>query len=65
MDVPLPARPSVTFHPEVPVRRILDHVQSQHFAMTYAGYVEELVALCRLLGITAIVDAKERAGGHA
>ena len=65
MGVPLPSWPSVTFYPDVPVRRILDHVQSQHFAMTYGDYVEELVNLCRLLGITAIVDAKEHAGGHA
>jgi hypothetical protein len=40
------------------VRRILDHVQSQHFAMTYGDHVEELVDLCRLLGIKAVVDAK-------
>lgn len=59
MGVPLPSWPSVTFYPDVHVRRILDHVQSQHFAMTYGTYVRELVDLCKLLGITAIVDSKE------
>jgi len=59
MGVPLPSWPSVTFYPDVPVRRILDHVQSQHFAMTYGHHVEELKHLCRLLGIRAVVDARE------
>jgi L-fucose isomerase-like protein len=57
MGVSLPSWPSVKFFPDVPVRRILDHVQSQHFAMTYGNFVEELVDLCRLLGIRAILDA--------
>ena len=60
MGVPLPPWPSVKFFPDVPVRRILDHVQSQHFAMTYGNHVEELLDLCGLLGIRAIVDAKAR-----
>ncbi len=59
MGVPLPSWPSVKFFPDVPVRRILDHVQSQHFAMTFGDHVTELVALCRLLGIRAVVDARE------
>ena len=58
MGVPLPSWPSVKFHPDAPVRRILDHVQSQHFAMTLGDWTAELVDLCRLLGITAIVDGK-------
>jgi L-fucose isomerase len=58
MGVPLPSWPSVKFHPDAPVRRILDHVQSQHFAMTCGDWTAELVDLCRLLGITAIVDGK-------
>ncbi|MCX7032075.1 MAG: hypothetical protein NTU62_18415 [Spirochaetes bacterium] len=58
MGVPLPSWPSVKFHPDAPVRRILDHVQSQHFAMSYGDWTAELVDLCRLLGITAIVDGK-------
>jgi L-fucose isomerase-like protein len=58
MGCPLPPWPSVKFFPDVPVRRILDHVQSQHFAVTYGTHVEPLVDLCRLLGITAVVDAK-------
>jgi L-fucose isomerase len=57
MGVPLPSWPSVKFFPDVPVRRILDHVQSQHFAMTYGTWVEELKDLCRLLDIRAVVDA--------
>ncbi len=57
MGVPLPSWPSVKFFPDVPVRRILDHVQSQHFAMTYGDHVREMTDLCRLLGIRAVVDA--------
>ncbi|OPY87186.1 MAG: UvrABC system protein C [Syntrophaceae bacterium PtaU1.Bin231] len=56
MGCPLPPWPSVKFFPDAPVRKILDHVQSQHFAMTYGNWVEELTDLCRLLGITAILD---------
>ena len=56
MGVPLPSWPSVKFHPDAPVRRILDHVQSQHFAMAYGDWTAELVDLCRLLKVTAIVD---------
>jgi len=56
MGVPLPSWPSVKFHPDAPVRRILDHVQSQHFATTWGDWTAELVDLCRLLNITAIVD---------
>ena len=58
MGVPLPPWPSVQFFPDVPVRRILDHVQSQHFAMTYGDHVRELVDLCRLLGIRPILDVR-------
>ncbi len=57
MGVPLPPWPSVKLYPDVPVRRILDHVQSQHFAMVYGDHVEELLNLCALLGIRAVVDA--------
>ncbi len=56
MGVPLPPWPSVKFFPEVPVRQILDHVQSQHFAYTFGDYVDELVDLCYLLDIKAVVD---------
>jgi L-fucose isomerase-like protein len=59
MGVQLPSWPSVTFFPDVPVRRILDHVQSQHFAMTYGNHVKELADLCRLLKIPVVLDAKE------
>lgn len=58
MGVPLPSWPSVTFYPDVPVRQIMDHVQSQHFAAVYGTFVNELVDLCRLLFIEAIVDSK-------
>jgi L-fucose isomerase len=58
MGVPLPSWPSVKFHPDATVRRILDHVQSQHFAMACGDWTAELVDLCRLLGIAAIVDGK-------
>ena len=59
MGVPLPSWPSVKFYPDVPVRQILDHVQSQHFAMTYGDHVQPLRDLCRILGIRAVVDAAE------
>jgi L-fucose isomerase len=57
MGVPLPSWPSVKFYPDVPVRRILDHVLSQHFAAVPGDCVEELKNLCHLLGIHAVVDA--------
>jgi L-fucose isomerase-like protein len=56
MGVPLPSWPSVTFYPDVPVRRIMDHVQSQHFAAVYGSYVNELIDICKLLDIEAVVD---------
>lgn len=58
MGVPLPSWPSVKFYPDVPVRRILDHVQSQHFAAVYGNYVRELIDLCGILRIQAVVDAE-------
>jgi L-fucose isomerase len=58
MGVPLPSWPSVKFYTDVPVRRILDHVQSQHFAAVAGDCVEELKDLCGLLGIKAVLDAK-------
>jgi hypothetical protein len=38
------------------VRSILDHVQSQHFAAVFGDYAGELVELCNLLNIKAVVD---------
>lgn len=58
MGVPLPSWPSVKFFPDSPVRRILDHVLSQHFAMAYGNWVGELMDLCSLLGIRALVDTR-------
>jgi L-fucose isomerase len=58
MGVPLPSWPSVKFYTDVPVRQVLDHVQSQHFAAVPGDCVEELANLCYLLGIKAIVDGK-------
>ncbi|MDD4190052.1 MAG: hypothetical protein PHI28_01860 [Mangrovibacterium sp.] len=58
MGVPLPSWPSITFYPDVPVRQVLDHVQSQHFAAVYGMYVNELVDLCRLLNIEVVLDTK-------
>jgi hypothetical protein len=49
--------PSIKFFPDVPVKQILNHVQSQHFAAVYGTYVEELLDLCRLLNIEAVVDS--------
>ncbi len=58
MGVPLPSWPSITFYPDVPVRQILNHVQSQHFAAVYGTYVNELIDLCKLLNIEIVLDAK-------
>jgi L-fucose isomerase-like protein len=56
MGVPLPSWPSVKFYPDGKVRSILDHVQSQHFAAIFGDYADELLDLCRLLDIKAVVD---------
>jgi hypothetical protein len=56
MGVPLPSWPSVRFYPDGSVRSILDHVQSQHFAAVFGDYASELVELCSLLNIKAVVD---------
>lgn len=58
MGVPLPPWPSVKLHTDVSVERILNNIQSQHLAMTYGTYVEELKLLCHLLGIHVIDDSK-------
>ncbi len=59
MGVPLPSWPSVRFVPDVPVRRILDHVLSQHFAAVRGDYANELLDLCRLLDIKIVYDGRE------
>lgn len=56
MGVPLPSWPSVKFYPDGKVRSILDHVQSQHFAAVYGEYTNEMIDLCNLLDIRAVVD---------
>jgi L-fucose isomerase-like protein len=56
MGVPLPSWPSVKFYPDASVRRILDRVQSQHFAAIFGDYADELLDLCYLLNIKAVVD---------
>ena len=56
MGVPLPSWPSLTFYPDATVRKILDHVQSQHFAAVYGNYVKELIDLCYLLDIEVVLD---------
>ena len=56
MGVPLPSWPSVKFIPDSSVRQILDHVQSQHFAVVFGDYAQELIELCNLLGIKTVVD---------
>lgn len=57
MGVPLPSWPSITFFPDVSVRQVLDHVQSQHFAAVYGTYVNELKDLCELINIEVIIDS--------
>lgn len=56
MGVSLPSWPSIKFYPDGSVRSILDHVMSQHFAMVYGNYVDELLDLCYLLGIKPVLD---------
>jgi L-fucose isomerase-like protein len=58
MGVPLPPWPSIKLYTDVPVERILNNIQSQHLAMTYGTYVEELKHLCYLLDIRVIDDSK-------
>lgn len=57
MGVPLPSWPSVKFYPDTSVRNILDHVQSQHFAVVFGDYADELVELCHLLDIKMVLDS--------
>ena len=56
MGVPLPPWTSVRFFPDGKVRSILDHVQSQHFAVVQGDHVPELLELCRLLDIRVVAD---------
>jgi L-fucose isomerase len=56
MGTSLPPWPSVSFAPDAGVRRVLDHVLSQHFAAAYGEWSEELVHLCRLLDIEVVID---------
>lgn len=56
MGTELPAWPSVRLEPDAPVRAILDHVLSQHFAAVYGDWADELLHFCRLTGIEAVVD---------
>jgi L-fucose isomerase-like protein len=58
MGVPLPPWPSVKLYTDASVEQILNNVQSQHFAMTYGNYVEELKNLCYLLDIKVLDDTK-------
>lgn len=56
MGVPLPSWPSIKFYPDSPVRQVLDHVQSQHFAAVYGSYANELIDLCKILKIKYVAD---------
>jgi hypothetical protein len=58
MGVPLPSWPSVRFVPDAPVRSILDHVPSQHFAAVRGDCTRELLDLCYLLDIEAVLDGR-------
>lgn len=57
MGVPLPSWPSIKLYTDAPVEQILNNVQSQHFAMTYGNYVQELKDLCYLLNIKVVDDS--------
>jgi L-fucose isomerase-like protein len=56
MGVPLPSWPSVKFVPDSSVRQILDHVQSQHFAVVYGDFAQEMIELCHMMDIKTIID---------
>jgi L-fucose isomerase-like protein len=56
MGTRLPPWPSVRFVPDAGVRRVLDHVLSQHFAAVYGDWADELVHLCGLLDVEAVLD---------
>jgi L-fucose isomerase-like protein len=56
MGVPLPSWPSVKFYPDASVRSILDHVQSEHFAVAFGDYAGALQDLCGLLNIHTVID---------
>jgi L-fucose isomerase-like protein len=58
MGVPLPPWPSVRFFPDAPVRKILDHVLSQHFAAVRGDFAAELLDLCGLLKIKIVYDGR-------
>ena len=57
MGTDLPSWASVTFYPDAPVRSILDHVMSQHFAAAYGDWSDELADLCRLLDVEMVLDS--------
>jgi L-fucose isomerase len=59
MGVPLPPWPSVKLYTDVPVGQILNHVQSQHLAMTYGNFAGALKDLCYLLDISVVDDARQ------
>jgi len=56
LGISLPSWPSIKFYPDGSVRRILDKVMSQHFALVYGDYVDELLDLCYLLDIKPILE---------
>jgi len=56
MGTELPPWPSVRLEPDTPVRAILDHVLSQHFAAVYGDCADELLHFCRLTDVEAVVD---------
>jgi L-fucose isomerase-like protein len=56
MGTQLPPWPSVRFQPDAGVRRVLDHVLSQHFAAAYGDWADELVHLCHLLDVEPVLD---------
>jgi hypothetical protein len=56
MGTDLPPWPGVQFEPDAPVRQILDHALSQHFAAVYGDWADELTHLCCLLDIEPVLD---------
>ncbi len=57
MGTELPPWPSVRFEPDAPVRTVLCHVLSQHFAAAYGDWADELAHFCRLLEIDMALDS--------
>ena len=51
---PTPDFPSVTLHPDTPMKHYLDVVPGQHIVMIYGDWVEDLELFCKFMDIEVI-----------